>query len=112
MKWWFWKKEPWVFVGHIEENNIYRSVNPYIGTKDFFPVRVAFYMTESGKRKIEVTAPDDFVEQYFRKTYKSYADAVLWEKGGPFPEAMKPERDTLGAMLNRLVTDRLTRKEE
>lgn len=75
-------------------------------TKRTGVVFVNFFMTPSGRRRL-ITTGEKAMVKWTEEKGSEYFECKSWEQGGPFPKTFKPETDTLGEMLTRLVTARL-----
>jgi hypothetical protein len=62
--------------------------------------RIMFFMSESGKREIELPKLKDNPAW---EDWDQSLMAMQWMKGGPFPTNFIPETDTLGPMLRKIV---------
>lgn len=104
-------KPVWTYIGYTKF--ALEMMQGSDTTKHIIPYRIAYYLGDKGERKFSVFGDEDKqCRSYLEKHCHEYTDAILWKEGGPFPDNFKPERDTLGAMLNRLVTERLMGEEE
>lgn len=65
---------------------------------------VGFYMSDSGKRKIVLPKIDRVDVPKLMTNSSVGQECLFWADGdGPFPEGFRPNVDTLGPMLRKIV---------
>ncbi len=96
MKQWYRKHFTWFLVG-VYTNDGHSAI---------------LEMTMSGRRRYKY--PYQATSKSLG-TYSSFprwvAPLQLWRMGGPFPNSFRPEKDILGALLSKMVSDGLIGKD-
>ena len=103
---WPFKKKPvdtrvWKYVGQVRST---WSKPPAKGTTGWSSV--VYFMTDEGDRRWDLMS-EGVSEETVRAKSSDIINAEIWKAGGPFPPDFAAETDTLGAMLNRLVNEKL-----
>ncbi len=116
---WPFKKKPekvWKYIGYVDCGKWHRrepdgsvNKNQIVGS-----ATLLYYMTDDGERHFKAnTYGSTTIETLKRNDIeRHYEKADRWVAGGSFPEEFKPEGDTLGEMLSRLVQAKLEGKDE
>lgn len=97
------RQKPWKLVGRGKFATVITDDN----NKKMHHTAM-FYMTESGKRRVEYVTMDN----WFMERHPYHHDCEVWEKGGPFPNGFQPQEDVLGEMLTRMIDARILGKEQ
>lgn len=95
----------------IERHFKFRMIGRVKGKTHVYlsPYYVAYFMTDSGRRRFKVTGEN---AKWRQTRTQEYIDAVFWKRGGPFPDNFEElSTDALAAMLLHLVDKRMEGKD-
>lgn len=100
------KPKEWKYIGHSDIG--LTETDKITNKKTDFVVKLLYFMTDGGERKIELQTAHPGAEKWITQYNQDYAEALVWTKGGSFPEHFKAENDVLGDMLSRLIDQKIT----
>lgn len=100
------KPKVWKYVGHSDVGMV--DTNRMTNKKTNFVVKVLYYMTDDGERMVEMQTANEGAAKWVTDYSNRWQDALVWTKGGSFPEHFNAENDVLGDMLQRLIDQKIT----
>lgn len=97
------------YVGHIDVGIVKTRHND---RREFgMDVPVAFFMNDRDERRVKIMSDDKQIVEFIKEFNGHWPEAMLWQRGGPFPKGFKPNENVLGEMLSRMIDARLLGKE-